>query len=83
MPEADNTASCRHLTVAESPIGKVSMCPECAVIHLAIAHVTLRLTPDVFNALEQMLRQARALLDPAALTEARVPVVASTNVRLH
>ena len=83
MPLADHTAPCSHITVAQSQVGKVSLCPECAVVHLAVAHLTLRLTPDVFCALEQLLTQARSLLNLVPASDTASTVVSPTNVRIH
>lgn len=66
MDEHTKPASCRHVSVAESPIGSVTVCPHCAVVHLAISHVTLRFTADAFGALEQLVAQAQARLGMAA-----------------
>lgn len=55
------------LRLAQSEVGAVSVCA-CGVITLALQYLSLRLEPDAFRALSQMLLQAQARLDrPAGL----------------
>ncbi|HEY0064956.1 MAG TPA: hypothetical protein VGC21_22750 [Telluria sp.] len=61
---------CQHLTIADSNIGQVSICPECSVLHLALSHVSLRFTPDAFRALAEMVTAAQTRLDQVSQTSA-------------
>lgn len=60
---ADQHPTCRHEPVANSQLGNISMCPHCAVVHVAIGHVTLRFTTDAFRDLGHLVAQAQASLD--------------------
>ena len=57
---------CQHLSIADSNIGHVSICPDCSVLHLALHHVSVRFTPDAFRALAGMVTAAQARLDHVA-----------------
>ena len=60
------------LRLAQSEVGAVSVCA-CGVITLALQYLSLRLEPDAFRALSQMLLQAQAQLDRhAGLPTARI-----------
>ncbi|SHH04963.1 hypothetical protein [Massilia sp. CF038] len=63
-------ASCQQLTIADSNIGQVSICPECSVLHLALSHVSLRFTPDAFRSLADIVTAAQSRLDHVAQTSA-------------
>lgn len=55
----DNDMGC-HLTVAaRSGIGMVCQCAGCGCVHLTLAHVTVRLTPEALAELSQLLAQSR------------------------
>jgi hypothetical protein len=68
------------MTVAQSPLGSVTICPDCGVVHLVVSHVTLRFTSDAFGALEQLVTQAQARL---ALGAPGLPVLPAADLALH
>ncbi len=63
------------MTVAESGIGHVSICPDCSVLHLSLSHVSLRFTPDAFRALAAMVGQAQERLAQVARSSAAAAAV--------
>lgn len=62
--------SCNHVQLADSNVGHVSICPDCGVIHVALNHVTVRLTPEAFRALAQMTGEAQSRLEHVAQASA-------------
>ena len=54
--------SCPTHGLAESPVGSVTLCPGCGVIHVTLNYVTVRLEPGAFDELTRMLMQARLAL---------------------
>jgi hypothetical protein len=56
---------CEHTGVAKSPIGDVTVCTDCNIVHLTLAHVTLRFTPESFRCLAELLRVSQGRLDHA------------------
>ena len=67
--------NCHHIQLADSHIGHVSICPDCGVVHLALNHVTVRLTPDAFRALACMTGEAQSRLDHVASASAAAAAV--------
>lgn len=53
------------LRLAQSDLGAVSVCA-CGVITLTLRYLSLRLEPDAFRSLAQMLGRAQARLDGPA-----------------
>ncbi|MDQ5889299.1 MAG: hypothetical protein QG667_2594 [Pseudomonadota bacterium] len=60
MSEAES--NCQHVVLAQSPLGAVSLCPECGVLHLAIHNLSLRFKPSAFAELTRLLNSAQAHL---------------------
>ena len=67
--------NCHHIQLADSNIGHVSICPDCGVLHLALNHVTVRLTPEAFRALALMTSEAQSRLDHVASASAAAAAV--------
>ena len=69
---------CQHVELARNTIGNVQICPDCGVVHVSLQSMTVRLTPDAFEALAELTRQAYVRLH----TDARVfePAPAHTGV---
>lgn len=78
MSEAEST--CQHMLLAQSPLGAVSLCPECGVLHLAIHNLSLRFKPSAFAELARLLNSAQAHL-PAA--EQGVMPEGAASVSIH
>lgn len=53
---------CQHAMLAHSPVGHVSVCPDCSVVHLSLNCVSIRLEIGAFMALADMLTQAQKQL---------------------
>ncbi len=51
--------TCHHLPLAESPVGSVTICPDCGVVQLNTDCVSVRMDPEVFEAVTQMMLTAR------------------------
>lgn len=66
---------CNHLTISENPVGDVTICPDCNVLHLTLSHVSLRFTPDAFRAFNELVGAAQARLDQVAQTSAAAAAV--------
>lgn len=60
MSEAES--ACQYVVLAQSPLGAVSLCPECGVLHLAIHNLSLRFKPSAFAELTRLLNSAQAHL---------------------
>lgn len=73
MDSSAHTSPCQHQPVANSPLGAITVCPDCQVVHLAIGHVTMRFTVDAFRDLGQLLAQAQASLEAPPREKAPVP----------
>lgn len=73
MDSSAHNPPCQHQPVAASPLGNVTVCPHCAVVHVAIGHVTLRFTVDAFRDLGQLVAQAQASLEAPPQEPAAVP----------
>lgn len=76
---------CQHIAIAHSSSGNIAICPECNVVHVAMDHLTLRFTPDVFRGIADMFTSAQARLDhaSAASTAAAPDLAAGGDPRLH
>jgi len=72
MAQSPPSSSCQHTLLAQSPVGHVSACSDCGVVHLSLYCVTVRLELSAFVALTEMLSQAHKRLNctqtPAAPT---------------
>lgn len=54
-----NANPCPHQTLAHSDLGRITVCPDCGVVHLHMDCVSLRLEIDGFEALAHMVLMAR------------------------
>ncbi|MBI1891451.1 MAG: hypothetical protein HYS18_12445 [Burkholderiales bacterium] len=54
---------CKNAALAASPLGTVSICPACGVVHLSLQYVSMRFEPEAFRALTHMLAMAQARID--------------------
>lgn len=57
--------ACQHALLARSPVGHVSVCPDCGVVHLSLDCLSVRLEKTAFMALTDMLLQAQKRLHSA------------------
>lgn len=74
------------MTVADSSIGHVSICPDCSVLHLSLSHVSVRFTPEAFRALAEMVGAAQARLEQVSRSSAAAAAVideARNGPKLH
>lgn len=62
MEHSPTSSSCQHALLARSPVGHVSVCPDCGVVHLSMDCVSVRLDVNAFMALAEMLSQAQKRL---------------------
>ncbi len=62
MEHSPTSPSCQHVMLARSPVGQVSVCPDCGVVHLSMDCVSVRLEVNAFLALAEMLSQAQKRL---------------------
>jgi hypothetical protein len=62
MGHTFTSPTCQHAMLARSPVGHVSVCPECRVVHLSMDCVSVRLEVNAFLALAEMLSQAQQRL---------------------
>jgi hypothetical protein len=69
----DSSDICRHQAVANSPLGNITVCPHCAVVHVAIGHVTMRFTTEAFRDLGSLVALAQASLGAPAQDSAPMP----------
>ncbi|MHA7602309.1 hypothetical protein ACX12L_20470 [Alicycliphilus sp. T452] len=71
MERSPTSSSCQHALLAHSPVGHVSVCPDCGVVHLSLDCVSVRLEVGAFLALAEMLSQAHKRLHGIQLRESR------------
>ncbi len=62
MEHSPTSPNCQHAMLARSPVGHVSVCPDCGVVHLSMDCVSIRLEVSAFVALAAMLSQAQQRL---------------------
>lgn len=65
MEHSPISSTCQHALLARSPVGRVSLCPECGVVHLSLNCVSVRLEVTAFLALAEMLSKAQERLHSA------------------
>ena len=58
MEYSPSSSSCQHALLARSPLGHVTVCPDCAVVHLSLNCVSVRLEVEAFAALAEDLRRS-------------------------
>lgn len=71
MERSPTSSSCQHALLAHSPVGHVSVCPDCGVVHLSLDCVSVRLEVGAFLALAEMLSQAQKRLHGMPPCESR------------
>jgi hypothetical protein len=74
MKSSTTNSACQHLSIAQSKIGEVMVCPECGVVHLALQSISMRFDLEAFNELATMIGQAKA-----TIIQARKFTLMSTN----
>ncbi|MES2316605.1 MAG: hypothetical protein V4631_03850 [Pseudomonadota bacterium] len=60
---APNDDPCHQLEIADNSVGHVTLCAGCGQVHLSLAHVTLRFTPEAFRAMAQLAITAQVRLE--------------------
>lgn len=70
MTDDSGASPCHHHTLAQSPVGRVTLCPDCSVVQLHMDAVTLRLAADDFETLAHMVLMARWRLHTSAANQA-------------
>ena len=65
MAHSSTSSSCQHSLLARSPVGHVSVCPDCGVVHLSLDCVSVRLEVGAFQAMAEMVSQAQQRLHGA------------------
>lgn len=66
--KSSQSTSCRHVGLAHSHVGDVSMCPDCGVVHVSLQYFSMRLDLEAFRALAQMLGVAQTRIERSAQT---------------
>ncbi len=62
---SDHAAGCKHTGIAHNTVGDVSICAECNIVHLTLSHMTLRLTPEAFRSLSDLVSLSQFRLEKA------------------
>ena len=62
---SDHAAGCKHTGIAHNTVGDVSICAECNIVHLTMSHMTLRLTPEAFRSLSDLVSLSQFRLEKA------------------
>lgn len=57
--------ACHQVSIANSKLGEVIICPECGVVHLSLQSISIRLDVDAFADLAQMVTQAQTIIEHA------------------
>lgn len=70
-PHADDALT----TLASSPLGSVTTCAGCGVVHLHLPVMTLRFEPAAFHELARLLAQACQGMGPDGAAEAEAPAL--------
>ena len=65
-PTESSDDPCHHVAIADNAVGQVSLCSGCGQVHLTLAHVSLRFTPEAFRALGDLAATAQFRLDHIA-----------------
>ena len=69
MEYSPSSSSCQHALLARSPLGHVTVCPDCAVVHLSLNCVSVRLEVEASAALAEMLNRAQECLHGSRLAQ--------------
>ena len=85
MHSDKHTSGCTHVGIAHNTIGDVTVCNECSVVHLTLSHTTLRLSPDAFRSLSELVTLSQQRLDKAEQSTTAVEAMPMINTpqRLH
>lgn len=59
MKPALPSSNCQHLGLAQSPLGDITLCPDCRVVHISLQYFSMRFELDAFEALAHMLGTAQ------------------------
>jgi hypothetical protein len=83
-----STASipCQHLRVAESDVGEVALCPDCGVVSVVLAFMTLRIPLAEFGVFQGMLSRAQSRISALPTeygNEARADALTGPESHLH
>ena len=70
---------CRHALLATGKVGHVTVCSACGQIHLTLQYMTVRLEPEAFRALAEMVGRARHNMDSLMLMSPTPAPVAATG----
>ena len=62
MEPSTPSSRCQHALLARSPVGHVSVCPDCEVVQLCLDCLSVRLERAAFLALAEMLSEAQQRL---------------------
>jgi len=75
-------SECRHLLLSQSDVGHVSICAGCGQVHVSLQFITLRLEPEAFRAMGNLLTEGQLRMDtlPRGVIEG---VAAKPNGELH
>lgn len=65
MHPGQEGSACQHTGIARNNVGEVAICVDCNIVHLTLQHMTLRLSPEAFRSLSQLLAAAQGRLDEA------------------
>lgn len=68
MQHSSQSNPCKHVGLAHSRVGEVSMCPDCGVVHISLQYFSVRFDLEAFRALTQMLTTAQARIERSAQT---------------
>lgn len=81
----ESQGNCQHIAVARNGAGRISICPECNVVHVELEYMTLRFRPETFRGIAELLGSAQARLDRAGAPSSAVVVddAASGGPSLH
>lgn len=63
--QSSTNNACQHLSIANSKIGEIMICPECGVVYLSLQSISLRLELEAFAELAKMVKQAKATIEQA------------------
>ena len=65
---------CQHISIARNDAGRITICPDCNVVHVDLDYMTLRFTPETFRGIAELLASAQARLDRARVPSSPVVV---------
>jgi hypothetical protein len=58
-----SSQTCKHITLAQSPVAHVQRCTECNGVSIHLGPITVRVAPEALEALWLVLGEATAALD--------------------